>query len=172
MIKLNKVRLSFPSLFQKSSFNGVEGKYEATFIINKDDPSAAEIKNAIKDILKEKKAKLSADKICLKDGDEVGYEGYENSYSIKASSNKRVPLFDRDKSIITEEDEKLYAGCYVNAVIGLWYQDNNYGKRINANLIGVQFCEHGEAFGSNIDATSLFDDLENSSDDKVENLFD
>ena len=167
MIKLNKVRLSFPSLFQKASFNGVEGKYEATFLIPKDSKVVEEIKEGINTIIKDKKVKIPADKICLKDGDDIDYDGYEGNYSIKATSNKRVPIFDRDKTILTEEDGKIYAGCYVNAVIALWYQDNQYGKRINANLIGVQFCEHGDCFGTDIDATSLFEDLEGK-----ENLFD
>ena len=36
-IKLNNVRLSFPSLFHKASFQGSEGKYEATFLLSKEE---------------------------------------------------------------------------------------------------------------------------------------
>lgn len=172
-IKLNNVRLSFPSLFKKSSFDGVDGKYEATFLINKDDEQANTIKNTITSILKEKQVKLSSDKICLKDGDNINYDGYEGCFSIKASSNKRVPIFNKDLSVIAEEDEILYAGCYVNAVISLWYQDNQYGKRINANLVGVQFSKDGYAFGDNINPLDFFENIEEYGEKKGEqiNLF-
>jgi hypothetical protein len=39
---------------------------------------------------------------------------------------------------------KPYSGCYVNAVIELWAQDNKFGKRINASLMGVQFLRDGQ----------------------------
>jgi hypothetical protein len=38
---------------------------------------------------------------------------------------------------------KVYSGCYVNASIELWAQDNKFGKRINATLMGVQFLRDG-----------------------------
>lgn len=159
-ITLKNVRLSFPSLFQKSSFNGVEGKYEATLLIPKDSEMATVVKNQIETMLKDNKAKLSSDKICLKDGDQVEYDGYAGNYTLKAGSNKRIQILDRDLSVITEEDEKIYAGCYVNAVISFWYQDNNFGKRINANLLGVQFFSHGEPFGNTVDITNCFENLD------------
>jgi len=31
-------------------------------------------------------------------------------------------------------------GCYVNALLELYGQDNKYGKRINASLKGIQLC--------------------------------
>ncbi len=33
-------------------------------------------------------------------------------------------------------------------MIRLWYQDNHYGKRINASLRNVQFVKDGEPFGA------------------------
>jgi len=48
---------------------------------------------------------------------------------------------------LTENDNRIYAGCYVNAIVVLWAQNNNYGKRINANLLGVQFVADGSPFG-------------------------
>ena len=41
-----------------------------------------------------------------------------------------------------------YSGCYVNAVIEVWAQDNEHGKRLNARLKSVQFFKDGEAFGA------------------------
>jgi hypothetical protein len=161
-IKLNNVRLSFPSLFRKAVFSGEETKFEATFLLDKDTQAdkIAEIEKAVKSMIAEnlKGAKLKADKICLKDGDEIEYDGYANHMSIKASNNKRPKVLDRDKSQLTEDDNRIYAGCYVNAVIELWAQNNQWGKRINANLLGVQFFKDGEPFSDG--ATASDDDFD------------
>ena len=53
-----------------------------------------------------------------------------------------------DRSPLTEADGVIYAGCYVNASIEFWAQDNNFGKRINAQLRGVQFNGDGDAFSA------------------------
>ena len=161
-IKLNNVRLSFPSIFRKAVFSGEETKFEATFLLDKDTQAdkIAEIDKAVQAMIADnlKGAKLKADKICLKDGDDIEYDGYANHMSIKASNNKRPKVLDRDKSQLTEDDNRLYAGCYVNAVIELWAQNNQWGKRINANLLGVQFFKDGEPFSDG--ATASDDDFD------------
>ena len=166
-IILKNVRLSFPSLFRKAVFDGNETKFEATFLIDKStgDEKIKEIKAAIAAMIKEdlKGAKLPPDKICLKDGDNIDYAGYTGTYSIKASSTKRPLVLDRDRSPLTEDDNKLYAGCYVNASLELWAQNNNYGKRINCNLLGVQFFKDGEPFADGVKGS--VDDFEAFADD-------
>lgn len=166
-IKLENVRLSFPSLFRKAVFSGEETKYEATLLLGKDTHKALieTLQKAIAEKIKTdlKGAKLSDDKICLKDGDFIEYDGYANCYSIKAGNNKRPMVIDRDKSPLTENDERLYAGCYVNAVVELWAQNNSWGKRINANLLGVQFAKDGEPFGDGVSVTA--DDFDAFGDD-------
>lgn len=166
-IKLQNVRLSFPSLFRKASFNGEETKFEATLLIGKGDPVIAEIQKAIAEKLKTdlKGAKLAADKICLKDGDDIDYDGYAGCMSIKASNPKRPLVIDNDKTPLSEDDNRIYAGCYVNAVIELWTQNNSWGKRINANLLGVQFFKDGEPFGDGGVSASV-DDFDAFGDDE------
>ncbi len=161
-IHLKNVRLSFPSIFHRSVFEGKEGKYEATFLIDKDDEKTkAKIDKAIAAAIKEANVKVPSDKRCLKDGDESEYGGYEGNWSIKAANGKRPTLIDRDKTPVTEDDDILYAGCYVNAIIDIWIQNNTYGKRANANLYGIQFVKDGETFGQGpVDVTDDFDDLE------------
>lgn len=170
-IKLPRVRLSFPSLFTKAQFNGEETKYEATFLLDKVkhkaqiDEISAQIQAMIKSELKGQK--IQPDKICLRDGDNVEYDGYEGHMSFKASSNKRPLVINRaDKSVVTEEDNIVYAGCYVNAIVSLWAQDNSWGKRINGTLIGVEFVADGEPFSSgNSGSVNDFDDFEDDDDD-------
>jgi hypothetical protein len=161
-IKLSNIRLSFPSLFRKAVFSGEETKYEGTFLLDKATQAdkIAEIEAAIKVMIKDglKGAKLPADKICLRDGDDVEYAGYAGHMSIKASASKRPMVLDRDRSPLTENDNRVYAGCYVNAIIELWAQNNQWGKRINANLLGVQFFKDGEPFADG--ETANADDFE------------
>lgn len=173
-IKLNNVRLSFPSLFRKAEFQGNAGRYEATFLLDKKTQADViakleeEIRNGIKTNFKA--AKLPADKVCLKDGDEFEYDGYAGHMSFKASNGKRPMVIDKDKSPLTEDDEKLYAGCYVNAVVELWYQNNNYGKRVNANLLGVQFFKDGQPFGDGVGASEDDFDMFDDDDDGLGDL--
>lgn len=148
--KMKTVRLSFPSVFRKAVFSGAETKFEATFLLDKTEHAdtikqiQAEIAKLLKDELK---SKLPADKICLKDGDEIEYDGYKGCMSIKASSSKRPVVIGKDKSPLTEDDNVIYAGCYVNAIISLWAQNNQFGKRINASLEAIQFAKDGAPFG-------------------------
>ena len=168
-IKMQAVRLSFPSLFNTAKFGGEDtGKYEATFVLDKVEHAEviAGIKAQIDRLMKEElKSKVPSDKLCLKDGDEMGRPEFEGKYTIKASTKKRPLVINRDKSPITESDNVIYAGCYVNAIVSLWAQDNKFGKRINAQLDGVQFCRDGEAFGDGAVSVNEFDAFGSESDE-------
>lgn len=169
-IALKNVRLSFPNLFRKAVFNGEETKFESTFLLNKKEHAdtikviEAQIAELIKDDLKG--VKLKADKICLKDGDEIDYDGYAGCMSIKGANSKRPMVIDRAKAPLTEDDNVIYAGCYVNASVDLWVQNNQYGKRINCNLLAVQFVKDGEAFGAGGASGDLddFDEIDDMDD--------
>lgn len=164
-VKIPSARLSFPSLFQMASFGGEStGKYEATFILDKKDhaKTISEIEAVIAKLQKEElKGKVASDKLCLKDGDEMDRPEYAGKMTIKASTKKRPLVINRDKSAISEDDNIIYAGCYVNGIITLWAQNNQYGKRINAQLDGVQFVRDGEPFGdggTSAEEFNAFDD--------------
>lgn len=166
-IRLNNVRLSFPSLFQKAQFEGADTKYEATFLLDKikHGDVIKQIEQAIKDKIASdlKGAKVGRDKLCLRDGDEVEYDGYAGHMTLKTSTKKRPLVVNKDKSPLTEQDGVVYSGCYVNALVDLWAQNNQFGKRINSTLLGVQFAGDGEAFASGGSSVSVddFDDLDN-----------
>lgn len=168
-IKMQGVRLSFPSLFNTSKFGGADtGKYEATFILDKKIHKAviADIIKVIDALSKDElKSKVPADKLCLKDGDEMGRDEYQGMYTLKASSKKRPLVIDRDQSPITESDNAVYAGCYVNAIVTLWAQNNQYGKRINAQLDGVQFNRDGDPFGDGAVTVNEFDAFADEDDE-------
>lgn len=168
-IKIPSARLSFPSLFNMASFGGEStGKYEATFILDKKEHAKviAEIEAVIGKLQKDElKGKVASDKICLKDGDEMDRPEYAGKMTIKASTKKRPLVINRDKSAISEDDNIIYAGCYVNGIVTLWAQNNQYGKRINAQLDGVQFVRDGDPFGDggiSVDQFNAFDDEDDS----------
>lgn len=157
-IKLENVRLSFPNLFKPEAFQaGQDPKYQATFLFDPSDKKHAakmkEIKEVAKEILVE--AYGAEDKIpkgiklCLKDNEkeEKAYDGYEGMWFLPSNNTTRPTVVDRDLTPLTEEDGRPYAGSFVNASITLWVQDNQYGKRVNANVRAVQMFRDGERFG-------------------------
>jgi hypothetical protein len=170
-IKLNGVRLSFPQLFEAKTVNG-EGKpaFSASFLIDPKDPQVAAVNAAIETVAKEKwaaksesvlKTMRAADKTCLHSGDlKSNYDGFEGMLYISARNALRPLVIDTNKTPLAAEDGKPYAGCYVNASLELWAQDNNYGKRVNATLMGVQFYKDGESFaGGGVADADDFDDV-------------
>lgn len=167
-IVIRNARLSFPSLFETAKFNGEDtGKYEATLLLDKEKnkKDIKKLQNEIDTLIAEQlKTKIPAEKICLKDGDESEREEYTGYYYIKAATKKRPVVLDKDKSMIVAEDDKIYSGCYVNASIGLWAQNNQFGKRINGNLFGIQFSKDGEAFGNTVNCVDDFDTIEDDDD--------
>ncbi|HFF9855822.1 DUF2815 family protein [Serratia marcescens] len=175
-VKLNNVRLAFPALLEPKAVNGEgEPRFSAAFIFDPKHPAVAEIEKAIEAVAKEKwgakadgvlKTLRSTLKVCLHDGDEKAeYEGYPGNKFVSASNKARPRVVDRDNSILVQADGRPYAGCYVNAVIDIWAQDNNFGKRINASLGGVQFLRDGDAFaGGGVASEDDFDNIEEGTD--------
>lgn len=169
-IKMPNVRLSFPNLFQTSTFGGEDtGKFDATFILDKTEHAQLikDIGKKIKALIVDKLKKKSpgAERVCLKDGDETDREELQGCYYIKASTKKRPMILDRDKTPVTEDDGVIYSGCYVNGICTLWAQDNSYGKRVNASLDGVMFSQHGEPFGAPAIDADEFDAFGSADDD-------
>lgn len=149
---IQNARISFPNIHRPSAFNpGDDPKFSATFILEDGDPQVEEIKAEMRRVAADKWAdKVPARlKKCLRSGSEKAeLDGFgDGTWFFNASNKKRPGVFDRDRSALVEEDGKPYAGCYVNVIVDFWAQDNNFGKRINASLQGVQFSADGDSFG-------------------------
>jgi len=170
-VKLKNVRLAFPNLFEAKAFEaGGKADFNAAFILPKDHPQVAEIKNAMVTVAKDKfgaKAKEvyalmeKQDRLALHDGDtKPSLDGYEDNLFINARNKVKPTVVDRNRAPLSAADGKPYAGCYVNVILEFWAQDNQYGKRINASLGGVQFYADGDAFsgGRPVDSDA-FDDI-------------
>jgi hypothetical protein len=175
-VKLPEARLSFADIYEaKPDKDGKNPRYASAFLI---DPSTKVGKKTLK-MLKagvaelSKKAfkgkKLPADRICIKDGDGYDYDGYEGMYFVRARSKHRPVIVDNKVRPVSSEDDHNapYSGCYVSAVITLWAQDNEFGRRINASLEAIQFIGHGDKFagGGGVDAKSVFEAVDVNDDD-------
>lgn len=177
---LKNVRLSFPDLWEATQAQG-KGKfaYRAVLLVDSSDPQKAMVDKLIKEMATEE-WKAKTDKIldevltdkracCWMDGNKKDYDGYENTYALSAlryQEKGRPTIVDRDRSPLTEKDGKPYAGCYVNAKLQLWTQDNDSGKGVRCELLGIQFAKDGDAFAGGTKAADAdeFEDLSAGAD--------
>jgi hypothetical protein len=165
-IMLRNVRLAFPKLFVPEAIDDGKPMYGALLILGPDHPQLGEIKQKMQAVAKEKwqakavevyKGVEKADKLALHDGDtKAQYDGFSGNFFVSANAKEteRPTIVDGNKSPLTAKDGKPYSGCYVNVSIDFWAQDNNFGKRINAQLRGVQFLRDGDAFAAGRPADS------------------
>jgi hypothetical protein len=171
-ILVRDVRLAFPNLWKATSpAGGGEAAFSASFILPKTHKQLPEIRKAIAELAAAKwgaksaavlKALEANDKTALHDGDsKAEYEGFEGNLYISSRSKIRPSVFDGQRNELSEADGKPYSGCYVNASIELWAQDNSYGKRVNAQLRGVQFLKDGDRFagGGSAADSDEFDEI-------------
>ena len=158
-ILLSNVRIAFPVLWTPKRVGADakgEPRYSCAGLLTPDHPGREQLKALIQKVAKEKwkdkaatvlKQLVAADKVCLHDGDtKAEYDGFPGNFFISTSSKVRPLVIDRDRTPLSEEDGKPYSGCYVNLKLDVWAQDNKWGKRINAQLQGVQFVRDGEPF--------------------------
>lgn len=154
---LRDVRLAFPNLFVATApKGGGEKAFSASFIYPKNHAQVQQIRDAVMAVAKEKwtdkalaifKTLEASSKLCFHEGStKAEYEGYDGNLFIATRSKVRPSVFDQQKTPLTAEDGKPYSGCYVNASIEIWAQDNDFGKRVNAQVRGVQFLRDGDAF--------------------------
>ena len=179
-ILLKDVRLAFPNLFEPTTVNG-EGKprYSATLLAPIDHAQIEDIKKKIEAVAKEKWKDKAAgiltslyktDKVALHDGDtKAQYDGFAGNMFVAAAAqeNSAPTIVDQARNTLSARSGKPYAGCYVNASLEFWAQDNAYGKRINCTLRGVQFLRDGDSFSAGRPADAdEFEDASAGSDAK------
>ena len=175
IIFLSNVRLSFPKLIEPEAFqNNPDKKFSADFLTVPNGPNFAAFMGEVGKIATEKWKDHAAAVLQMCQGDRklrcygagnekvdkktfkpyVGYDGV--AYISANSSSDRPPRMIRLDGTECENANtmertalarKLYGGCYVNAAIRPWAQDNQFGRAIRCELIAVQFFADGEPFG-------------------------
>ena len=160
-VMLEDARLAFPVLDKPEQFQG-EGKprYSATLLFDPESPNYSKCKEAIKAVAKAKwgekadailKSLMATNKIAFANGDlKAEYDGFPGNFFVSAHSQASSPprLLDGAKHELPRDTGVIYAGCYVNASVEFWAQDNQWGKRINATIRGVQFRREGNSFSA------------------------
>lgn len=189
VVVLQSVRLSFPKLFKpEASIEGGTPKFGAAFLMDPETETGkanikalkAAIGAAAKKTWAEKADKvmkaLDSDRSGLRDGDTATngegdvYSGYENMMFVSASNLKRPQVLNRDKTPLTEEDNVVYGGCYVDAVVSVWATADKKlgGNGVFCTLEVVRFRKDGEPFGAApVDADDYLDDLDDDDDDMI-----
>lgn len=185
-IRLENVRMAFPALWEPQAIGDGEPAYGARFIIDpKNKKMVAEIDAAIAQAAADQPkwkgkheavlAKIIKDKACAflkedyEDKNGEPYAGFEGMYSLGTRSKTRPLIIDRNKTPLVASDGRPYGGCYVVASVEIWAQDNSFGRRINAQLKGVQFFADGDAFSGGTPASADdFEDLADGADDDID----
>lgn len=163
---VKNVILSYPHLFEPWGMAGSKAKYSAKFLLPRDErkDDINKILSYLQSLAVEKfKQKCAATNLFLRDGQLTGKDDDAPFFSISASDTHRPQVVDRDRSVLYPEDadEKMYPGAIVNVHIKPWVQDNQYGRKVNANLLAVQFVRDGErlAAARSVDPNDSFDDI-------------
>lgn len=190
---LKNVRATFTnSLVFPQAFEGQPNSkptHNCQFLIEPDSDNHKALKAAMAETATAKWAAKGAgilkglenSKRCLKDVDAFTYNGYEGMASVSASRDPKdgaPKLYTRRPPKVNGEfvpdvttDGVIYSGCYVNATLDIWAQDNKFGKALRATLINVQFIADGENLGGTAVATSEgvmeFEDDDLVSDDEI-----
>lgn len=170
-MQTGKVRLSFPHLFEKyKEPNGDEGKYQCTLLIDKDDKATASVMKKAIEAAKEsgKSSKWNGKipgslKLPYRDGDDSEYDEYEGTWSLSAKSNSKPKVTDVDGDELFDQED-IYPGCYVRAVLKFLPYDNS-GKGITCVLERIQKIEDGDPLGGSGSGSDFEDDDEDLEDD-------
>lgn len=191
-LKVKNARASYPALFVAEPYDESKPTENRTFKIDlqiskSDTEMLKEINNAIIAGMKEefgdkapammKKFKADEKNYPLKDGDETLNKSGEpiapGCFVLRAKrkENDGAPgVFDNKAGAdgkpakLTSESGRIYGGCYVNASVDIWIQNNKY-QGVRCALLGVQFAKDGEAFGGSRPASAdEFDALATEAD--------
>ena len=183
-VVLQGVRLAFPNLFEAKAPTGTpnaKAKFSAAFIMPKDSPNKDALLKAIQEVATAKwgaktqdvlVALKASDKLCLHDGDaKADTAGYKGNLFVNASNEIRPTALaggPDGRQPTTAAEGRLYAGCYVNGIVEVWAQDNQFGKRVNASLLGVQFVKDGERLaGGGVAAADDFEAIPQAATEKA-----
>lgn len=176
-------RLAFAQLFAAKAFADSDPRYSCSILFEPNGETHKAVRAAIDAEAALKwgqkapgivKAMITSNDACLKDGNtKAQYSGFEDMFFVSASQaeDRGRPDIRNAKGLPVAAGDAgaPYSGCYVVAILDLWAQDNQYGKRVNASIAGIQFWKHGDPFGGSAMPVSD-DDYEDLSAEADEDL--
>lgn len=141
-------RVSFPSVFEPSEFNGKE-TYSITMLFDKS-ADLSELKAAVKRAAEEKWGKKIPANLRnpIRDGAEKSHlDGYDGCVFIRASSKTKPGVVDQNCQEIINSSE-FYAGCIARATVVAFAYDQAGNKGVSFLLSNIQKVADGESFSS------------------------
>lgn len=186
IIYLSNVRVSFPQLVEPKKTTNEKGEvrtaWSADFILPPDSQQYKQVMQQYMTLASEKWKEraqtimqmIQADRKsrCYGNGAEkvnkttlLPYDGYEGNAYVSAISNRQPQMIqpngqpvDASNSMAYQAIARgVYGGCYVNAAIRLWLQENTHGRGVRCDLVAIQFAKDGDAFGGGgADVTGMF----------------
>lgn len=159
-IKIENVRFSYPHLdkpFAGKAKND-EGKaatpkYGIVGMLPKKTHVEAKdlIKEAMDALMQANECpKLAPEKKFMRNGDDQDEPVYEGHWTVSAREERAPSIRDKRGTLVTDPKaiaNLIEGGYWGHILIRPWFQDNDYGKRINAGLVGVQHIRDDETFG-------------------------
>jgi hypothetical protein len=181
-----RFRVSFPQVFEKSSYNGGEPRYSLVGLFypeqftEKDKAKWQAIRAKLSEVclefFKKDLKKMKEDrtfKFPFHKGDEKTYEGYGDPkmiYFSMANSKRKPQILDipqgpgqQGEPITSDNSEEFYAGCWARASVNP-YAFSKIGKGLSIGLGNIQKLKDDKSFEG---FTSAEDDF---GDDPVEDF--
>lgn len=159
-IKIENVRFSYPHLdkpyagkAKNDAGQAAEPKYGIVGMLPKKTHVAAKelIVEAMQALMTANEtAKLAPEKKFLRNGDDQDEEVYAGHWTVSARESKAPSVRDRKGQLVNDPKkiaDLIEGGYWGHMLIRPWFQDNDYGKRVNAGLVGVQHIRDDDTFG-------------------------
>lgn len=176
---IQRCRLSFPHVLVPKSQNNGPSSYSASFILQESQAEWAEAMQIISQMATDKWADKAQTVInivtsdrklrCYGNGAEqinkqTGevYDGYKEpgAVFVSAKSDQQPQLYGPDAQLLpptANANQMFVGGNWVSAIVRFWPQQNEHGRGIRCQLVGIQYIEEGEHFGADeIDAGTVF----------------
>lgn len=194
ILMLKMKRIAFPVFGEPKAVGDNEGgkAWSGRLVIDPDDPQIAQIEAAMKGVAKAK-WKDEADTVyeLLRENKKLAFErgpyknkktgkiytGFEGKFNLGMrwgiDKPGRPTVVSKTGVELTENAEReraIYSGCFVNAKVEFWAQDNQFGRGIRCTPLGVMFAADGDSFGGGASPATADDFAEYVAGDDASDL--
>lgn len=177
-------RVSYPAVFKpKLQMDKIKLKFELTLVyekqapVLKDDKGMAPLRKllfnaAVNGWGSDPKKWPKFEHPAIKDGDKpskkTGKIPHPGHWYIvpKSNEDRRPQVLNRDKSVILEGDGSFYGGCFAEAYVNAYAYEGKGTVGVQFGLNAVRKLKDGPRFDGRKDATEVFPDLEDGSEDE------
>ena len=159
-------RVSYPSVFESTSFEGGAAKYEVTLIFEAD-ADLSELEAMETAAIEKRWGNRPPKKIRspIRDGNEKSDAAYAGKKFVRFSSKRKPQVVDKDRAPIEDDGFTFYPGCYARVACGAYCYDVSGNAGVSFGLDAVQKAGDGESLGGTGRlAQDVFDDGEEFDD--------